>query len=465
MLDHQLEPGRPVLTRSLGTWGVLFLTLSVATPASSVFVIVPGMFQVAGTGAVWAMLIAGIVCVATALIYAELSSAWPAAGGEYVAVARTLGPSAGFVMLGVNMFNNLLFPPVAGLGIAAVLGAVVPGLPAVPVAVGVVVAAALIALLRIRVNAWLTGIFLAVELIALLAVAALSLGGAERPILAFLAAPVTPVGETLAPTSPVAIGVAASIAIFAFNGYGAAVYFGEEMLDAPRRIARTILAALVLTLLFEGLPTIAALAGAPDLRALLVADDPFGLVARRIGGERFADLLAVVVVLAIVNAIIASVLAGARFFYATGRDGAWGRPVDPWLAAVHPRLGSPWAATLLVGGIGVACCFLPLKFLLVLSGSGLVAIYAGIALAAIAGRRTGATAHAAYRMPLYPLAPIVTLAALALVVWASWADLEEGRPALIATAAQIAAATLYYRMVVRRRGGWSAHPGLEAAAD
>ena len=171
------------------------------------------------------------------------------------------------------------------------------------------------------------------------------------------------------------------------------------------------------------------------------------------------------VVLAIVNAIIASVLAGARFFYATGRDGAWGRLVDPWLAAVHPRLGSPWAATLLVGGIGVACCFLPLPFLLVLSGSGLVAIYAGIALAAIAGRRTGATAHAPYRMPLYPLAPAVTLAALAFVVWTSWSDLEEGRPALLATAAQIACAACYHQLVVRRRGGWSTHPGLEAAAD
>ena len=70
------------------------------------------------------------------------------------------------------------------------------------------------------------------------------------------------------------------------------------------------------------------------------------------------------------------------------------------------------AGTLVVGGIGVLCCLLPLELLLVLSGTGLVAIYAGIALAAIVGRRTGATDHALYRMPLYPLAPIVTLVAL-----------------------------------------------------
>ena len=73
MLDEQLTPApAPPLVRSLGFAGVLFLTLSVATRASSVFVIIPGMLQVAGTGAVWAMVLAGIVCIATAFVYAEL---------------------------------------------------------------------------------------------------------------------------------------------------------------------------------------------------------------------------------------------------------------------------------------------------------------------------------------------------------------------------------------------------------
>ncbi len=456
MFDDQLQPAAPtLLLRSLGTWGVLFLTLSVATPASSVFVIIPGMVQVAGTGAVWALILAGLVCVGTAFVYAELSSAWPVAGGEYVAVARTLGPLAGFVMLGVNVFNNLLFPPVAGLGVAAVLGVVVPGLPAVPIAIVVVAASTLVALLQIRVNAWVTGLFLSVEMLALIAVTALGFAHIARPLAAFLTHPVMPSAGRLVPASAASIGLATSIAIFALNGYGAAVYFGEEMLDAPRRIARAILAALALTLLFEIAPTVAALAGAPDLHALVTADDPFGLLARLRGGDTLAGALAVGVVIAIVNAVIACILACARFFYSTGRDLAWGRPIDQWLAAIHPRFGSPWIGTLIVGGIGVACCFLPLTLLLVLSGTGLVAIYAGIALAALAGRRSGATAHALYRMPLYPLAPLVTLAALGYVVWTSWLDPAEGRPGLIMTAAQIAGSTAYYALVVRRRGVWS----------
>lgn len=455
MLDDQLQPGSPTpLARSLGVWGVLFLTLSVATPASSVFVIIPGMFQIAGTGAVWAMLLAGVVCVATAFVYAELSSAWPVSGGEYVAVAHTLGPLAGFVMLGVNVFNNLLFLPVAALGVAAILGVVVPGLPQVAVGIAVVAGATLVALLRIRVNAWLTGIFLGVEVLALLAITALGFGHVVRPVAEFLTHPVMPAAGQLVPASAASIGLATAIAIFALNGYGVAVYFGEEMLDAPRRIARAILAALGLTLLLEVAPTVAALAGAPGLHAMLTSDDPFGLVARVRGGDVAAGVIAAGIAVAIINAVIASMLACARFFYSTGRDRAWGEPVNRWMAAVHPRLGSPWLATLAAGAIGVACCFVPLALLLVLSGTGLVVIYAGIAFAAIAGRRSGATAHAAYRMPLYPLAPVVTLLALGYVVWTSWLDEGEGRPALLMTAAQIGAAVLYYRLVLVRRGDW-----------
>lgn len=458
MLDDQLLPARPApLVRSLGVMGVLFLTLSVATPASSVFVIIPGMLQVAGTGTIWALILAGIVCVATAFVYAELSSAWPVAGGEYVAVAKTLGPLAGFVMLGVNVFNNLFFPPVAGLGISAVLSTVYPGLPEVPVAVAVVAASTLVALLQIRVNAWITGLFLAGEVLALVVIVALGWSEPARPFAAFLSAPVMPQGGALVPASPAAIGLATSIAIFALNGYGAAVYFGEEMKEPSRLIARAILVSLVLTLLFEVVPTVAVLMGAPDLHALVTADDPFGLVARLRGSGWMADAIAIGVVIAIVNAIIACILACSRFFYGTARDGSWGRPIDLWMTRIHPRFGSPWVGTLIVGGVGVACCFLPLTLLLVLSGTGLVAIYAGIAVAAVVGRRRGTTAHARYRMPLYPLAPVVTLVALGYVVWTSWLDPNEGRPGLIMTAAQIAGSAAYYWFVLRRRGEWRVH--------
>ncbi|NNM75314.1 APC family permease [Sphingomonas sp. ID1715] len=445
--------------RSLGTVGVLLLTLSATTPASSVFVIVPEMLQVAGSGALIAMLLAAVVCVATAFVYAELSSAFPVAGGEYVMVGRTLGPLAGFVMLAINLVNNLLFPAVIGLGLSDVLSGVLPGLPVIPTAITMVALSTLAGILHIRLNAWLTGLFLLAELAAL---AAIILLGFAEPMRGVFDAPV--MGADLMPATPTSIGLATTAAIFALNGYGLAVYFGEEMHEAADRIARVVLLAAGLTIALELAPLAAAIAGAPDLPTLFTHADPFGWFARARGGDLVADLLAIAIALAILNAAIAGILAYARFFYSTGRDAIWGKLLDPWVTRIHPRLGSPWIATVAVGAVSCAACFLPLRFLLVLSGAGIAVTYLGIALAAIVGRRTGSTSHAAYRMPWFPIAPLVTVIALVGVFLASWLDTETGRPGLIATLIQMLAAALYYALVLRRRGGWTVYVGDQPPA-
>jgi len=444
-------PVRPRLARTLGPAAVLFLVLSAATPASSLFAIIPGMMATAGSGVLLAMLAGAIVCIGTAYIYAELSSAWPIAGGEYVMVARTLGPLPGFVILGVNCFNNMLFPPVVALGVSDVLGTVIPGLPKIPIAIAILIASTLVGILNIRVNAVVTGIFLGIEMLALAVLVVLGLKAPTHPLGTLLFHPVTASG----PATLAQIGVATTIAIFAFNGYGMAVYFGEDMKEAPSRIARVILLAFAVTFVAEVAPLAAVLMGAKDLPALFAAADPFGSFTQEAGGRTIGDLMAIGIVFAMINAAIVNILACGRFFFSTGRDRCWGKPVDRLIEHIHPRFGSPWAGTLLIGAVGIGCCFLPLSLVLLMSGGGLIVTFAAISLAAIVGRRSGATHHAPYRMPWFPLAPVLTLIALAGVVVVNWQDAEQGRPGLIATAVQMAASALYYWFVLRRREeGW-----------
>ncbi len=96
-------PGVAQLARGIGVMGALFLTLSSETPASSVFVILPGVIEAAGSGALIAMAAAGVVALCMALTYAELGSTFPSAGGEYAIVGSVMGPVAGFAGLGVNL--------------------------------------------------------------------------------------------------------------------------------------------------------------------------------------------------------------------------------------------------------------------------------------------------------------------------------------------------------------------------
>jgi amino acid transporter len=197
------------------------------------------------------------------------------------------------------------------------------------------------------------------------------------------------------------------------------------------------------------------LVGAPDLKAVLTAPQPYPAFLLAAGGPLVDKAVSLGVAFAIVNAMIAIGLINARQLFCSGRDGVWPGPVNRWMAAVHPRFHSPWIATLTSGAAALACCLLPLKLLVILSGTNLVMIYAGVSLAAIAGRRNHTTDVGHYRMPLYPLWPVASLLGLAGVAVADLLDPDSGRPSLIANAAVMAVSAGYYWLYLRRRGGWT----------
>jgi amino acid transporter len=435
--------------------GVLFLTLSAATPASSIFVIVPDVVSQAGTGALISMLLAAAIALCVGQVYAELSSAFPLAGGEYAIVGRVMGPLVGFVVLALNLANCLLATAVLALGVSDYLGVVAPGLRALPVAVTVVAGATVLGVLNIRTNALVTGAFVAVELLALAVLTALGLLHPARGLGEVLAHPVVLSGGALHPASTAAVGLAVAVAIFAYDGYGSAVYFGEEMQGAPRRIGRAILWALGITIAAEVIPLMAVMTGAPDLKAFLGAKAVFSDFVATAGGPVLSRLMGVGIALAIVNAVIAMVLLSARQLYATGRDGIWPGPLNGALTTLHPRFRSPWAATLAAGGAAAALCLIDLKLLLIVTGTGVAAIYAILCVALMVGRRTGRTAGAPYKAPFGPLLSGVSVIALIGVLYADWLDPEEGRPGLIAALATGLGGGLYYLLAVRRKAGFA----------
>jgi amino acid transporter len=440
--------------------GALFITLSATTPAASVFIIAPGVMEAAGSGAVWALLLAAVVGLAMAGVYAELSSAYPHAGGEYVMVGRTLGPLPGFMVLALNLFNCVATCAVLALGTATYLEPLLPGLDPGLVALGVIVLATLLGVLNIRTNAWITGAFLLVELAALLVLAWLGYSAPVRPVSEVLLHP-TMLGESgLMTAAPVAaIGLAVAVAVFAYDGYGAACYFAEEVADAPKRIARVVLAALGIAVAAELVPITAVLVGASDLHALFSAGE--GMLPAFMtehAGAGVAAAISAGVALAIVNAVIALILLTARQLYAMGRDGTFSPAVDAGLARTHPTWRSPWVATLVAGAMAVSISRVPLDLLLVVTGTGLTLIYAALCLAALARARVPGERARSWAMPLFPLAPVLALLVLGGVVGADALDPEEGRTSLIASAAVLAVGAAYYLIVLKRRGWSPAEP-------
>ena len=454
-MDRAIAARPAPLKRSMRVMGVLLLTLSGVTPASSVFIGVPEVISEAGTGALISMLIGALLVIPITCVYAELSSAFPIAGGEYALVGRTLGPAPGFAILGLTVAVNMLSPAVLALGVAANLAPIFPSLDPTWTAEAIIAATTLLSVLHIRTNAWVTGVFLFLELAALGVLTTLGVLHAHHPLTGFLTHPTTLSGGAFHPASAAAIGLSVSVAIFVYNGFGSAVYFAEEMHEAPRLVARTILWAGVISVLTVLVPVVAVLAGAPDLKALLGSESPFYAFLDSTGGGWLKTAMGLAVGLAILNAVLACILQNSRFFYSSGRDEAWHPVINAAFQATHPKTNSPWISTLAAGGSAMLMCFIGLDRLLVLTGAGLAFTYAALCAATITGRRNGTTAGAAWRMPLGPVVAGLGLVGSAYALWAEWLDAEVGRMSLIATAAFLAVSMIYYGAVVRRRGVWT----------
>ena len=441
--------------RSMHRLGNLMITISAITPTMSVFIIGGQVINQAGTGAVIAFAAVSLLGLTTAYVYAELSSAFPLTGGEYSMMGATLGPSFGFMALALNLFGGALGQAVTALGLAEYLGVVVPGLPAFPVALVATALVTAVSILNVRVNAVITGVFLGVELLSLGVLVALGFGHPHQSLDVIALHPVMATASGLAPAPWTAIGLSATSAIYAVNGYGGACYFGEEMFEAKTRLAWVIFWSLGVAVAAEFLPIAATVLGASDLHAVLGADSPFAVFIAAAGGPWLAKAVSLGVAFAIVNAMLAIALINARQLYASGRDQVWPALVNRAVTALHPRFNSPWISCLIMGLATVAACLVRLDLLVMLTATGIVMVYAGVAAASIAGRLNGTTDHGPYRMPLFPLAPIASLLALAAVVVADALDPEVGRNSLIANLAVMAAAVGYYVLVLKRRGGWA----------
>jgi amino acid transporter len=454
------------LKRSMKMPGTLFITLSAITPTSAVFIIAPGVIQQAGTGAFLSFLAAAFVGIFMAFVYAELSSAYPLTGGEYAIVGRVLGPLYGFIVLGLNFISFPLIFATLALGIASYVKPLFPDISPITAGLATVIITTLFGILNIRLNAFITGIFLGIELIVLVILSYLGLAHPSHSISEFVFNPVyLDSAGTLAPASFGLIGLATAVAIFAYNGYGQAVYFGEETHDAPKNIVYVIFLALAIAVIAEAVPVTAFLLGSSDLASLFKSQNMLSDFIELRGGVQLSTIVSLGVALAILNALIAIVLMCSRQFYSSGRDRVWPHVVNHALTRIHGRFHSPWVATLIFGVLGAAACFIDQNLLFVIIGTSLVIIYAALCCAVIASRRKGLKKPEQYKMPFYPLPPIAGLLALAYVIYANYQDPAVGRPSLWATSGMILVSAAYYFIFLRRRGKWELQEPAASTGD
>ncbi|MCF2530551.1 APC family permease [Yinghuangia soli] len=432
--------GPKPLKRSIGVVGGTLLTLSCLTPASSLFVIVPGMFATQGTGTALTLVIAAVMCVLAAFCYSELGTMVPSAGGEYAMVGTFMGRFAAWIAFIVAGIVVMVVPPIIALGTGEYITSIVSldetGIKWAGALV--MLGATVMGLLDLRANAWVTGIFLALEVVAAALVAFLGFGHTERGASTLIKPEVLTEGGGM---SPLTMGVLISglaVALFALQGFSTAVYLAEEM-DQPRRtVSRTVLWTLGLGAAILIIPTIAITLGASDMETLTAGDLPSMIEGWSNSG--MATFISLCIALAIINAAIVMVIQNSRVLYASARDRAWPTPVNKAFGTVN-RFGAPWVSTLAVGVPGAVLCFVDLTLLGLVTSVAVTLLYLVVAVAALFSRRGHHKHTPAWRMPLWPAVPIVLIGGLLYVMYElAKSDMEP----VYYTLGIVAVAAVYY---------------------
>ncbi len=399
------------LSRAMGVLGNICVTVSGVTPTASIFIIAPVAFASQGSGTFLAFIIAAVIGLGMAMCYAELGSTFPIAGGQYSVVARVLGRPIGFLAFADYLVLTVFVPSSIALGAGQYVALLWPTANnANLIGLIIMLATTVIAILHIRTNAIVTGIFLAIELLAVGTMSVLGLIHIHQP-LSILFQPQT-VGSHNA-LSPITLGVllaGVSIAIFAYNGYDSPIIYSEEMTGPRRGVAKAVFWSLGITIVAELIPVTAVLLGAPSLQALINSPTPMSYVLTALGGNVINVLVLVGVLCAIFNGTIAILLSYGRVLYSSGRDRAWPEPISRWLAATHPRFKSPWVATALLGIVGgLLTYFSSIATLVTFTGVLLVILYGLVALSALVSRLSQRNLERPYKMPFWPLWPLIGL--------------------------------------------------------
>jgi len=445
------------LHRRLTSFDLLLLTLSCLSPVFSVYGPGSDVLQHAGTGAALLFLFGIGAAAIWGIVYAEFGSAFPYSGGDYVGVGTVLGPATGFACLAAWAVFVVPISAYLAIMVGTYVGQVLPAVSVQTVTFGSLAVATAIALLAVRTNALLTGIFLAVELLAVLA---LIVAGLWHPpgSMAVLTHPLIPDGSGhWVPVATTTMAMGAVSAAFATAGGNQAIAFGEELIDPHRKMGRVILVACLLGAVATALPVMAVAWNAGRYAAIFRSDAPFSAFVSTIAGPAAGRALSVAVALAVFNALIAQMLFSARLFFSFARDGIFPSRINRALAKVHERSGAPRVATLVVGAGAACCCLLGPHVLLVFVSGVIVYSLGFVSMAVLVGRRRGQTgAPGFWRSPCYPLMPILGLALALAFGIAEWSDPEAGRPSLIFLGAMVLAAVAWYRCVLKRRpGGWA----------
>jgi len=392
-----------------------------------------GIFVLTGTGAVTAgpaltvsFIIAAIACGFAALCYAEFASSVPVAGSIYTYSYVTLGEIVAWMIGWDLLLEYGLATSTVAVGWSGYFQSLLKG-------IGIVLPEALRAAPG-AIPGVNTVFNLPAFLIMMVLTFMLSLGVRESArvnnimvaiktgvVLLFIFVGVFYVKpDNWTPFMPFGMGSvmsAAALVFFAFIGFDAVTSAAEEVKnptrDLPIGIIGSLIVCTILYVLVSGIMT--GIVPFPNFKGV---DHPVSLALQYAGQDWVAGFVDLAAILGMSTVILVMAYGQTRILFAMSRDGL----LPKKFSTVHPKYGTPYFATWMVGIIfGLIAAVVPLGVLAELVNIGTLAAFSLVSVAVIVLRKTRPDLPRAFRCPGVPVVPALAIVfCLALMSFLSW---------------------------------------------
>ncbi|MBI2686379.1 MAG: amino acid permease [Acidobacteria bacterium] len=355
------------LKRDLGVWGAASIVVGTVI-GSGIFLVPKSMVQNVGSAemVIFVFIFGGLLSLAGALTYAELSAAMPEAGGEYVYLREAYGPffaflygwtqmwvakSGSIATLATAFFTYManFFPVLEGV----IAEMQLPLLGLITIKTGQIFAMVVIALLgwlnyfgvKVGGNVQVGVTVVKVSLIAMLIVVGLTFSGGST--------------ANFATSIPAAGGVAGFFAalvaaLWAYDGWNNVSMVSSEIKNPQRNLPLALVFGTVAVMAIYILANLAYFYVLPAA-GVAGSDRVAAEMMRRVWGGGGANAVSIAAMISIFAALNGSILTGSRVPYAMARDGLFFRTIGE----VHPRYFTPansimalsaWSMILILSG-------------------------------------------------------------------------------------------------------------------
>lgn len=365
----------------------------------------------AGPGMMLSFLIAGAVCAAAALCYAEMATLMPRAGSAYTYSYAVMGETVAWIVGWSLILEYTVVCAAVAVGWSSYAGGLIltwwpdapqqflkgpeaGGLVNLPAVFIALVVAGLLAL-GTRESARVNFVLVLVKLVALAGFIVLALpafNGAHFT-------PFLPQGFWAHEVDGVKFGVmgAASIIFFAFYGFDAISTASEETKNPARDLTIGIVGSMVICTLIYMAVAAAAIGAMPPAQ-FATSGEPLAFIIRELGHPKAAELIGLAAIIAMPTVIMVFMYGQTRVFFAMARDGL----LPKGLARVHSRLGTPVAVTLFTGLIAaILGGALPLGRIVSVANAGTLAAFIATAIAMMLLRVQQPARPRRFRTPLW----------------------------------------------------------------